>query len=96
MLSQLGWQPKKTMTKRLNHRRPDAPMPLCRAGKFVRVTQELEAMPEQYSQPGKAGTRAANQGRDASSTLAEWHRPSPRSARSPLFPSPPPLCSCPG
>lgn len=77
---------KKRETKRLNRCCRDAPTSLCRAGKFVRVTRELEAMPEQYSQPGKAGTWEANQGHDASSTPSEWHGPSPRSARAPLFP----------
>lgn len=71
---------KKRMTKRLKRCCRDAPTSLCQAGKFVRVTRELEAM------PGKAGTWEANQGRDASSTPSEWHGPSPRSACAPLFP----------
>ncbi|GAA6085681.1 uncharacterized [Tachysurus ichikawai] len=82
--------------EKVKYRHRDTQMSFCQPWKFVIRNRELEAMPERYSQPGKAGTWAANQGHDASSTPSEWHRPSPRSVRSPLFPPPPLLRSCPG
>ncbi|TTF26781.1 hypothetical protein Baya_15012 [Bagarius yarrelli] len=40
-------------------------MPLCPPRKFVIANWEREAMVERYSQLGKAGTWAANQGKES-------------------------------